>query len=211
MMNKKGFTPPLISNIVYKLLGKLRAKRFARKSLYNQEHCSKLVGGFTLIETLVAIGVLTLAISGVITLTYQSIRAASLSKNRIIAFNLAEEGVELVRNIRDSNFISSGGDDWMIGLDPCFSPNFCYIDSTDMDITQCTGSCPVLKRHATTKILNYNSGDNTIYTRKITLFDVGDYDGDSDPDEVRVRVEILWNESFTSKNFVLEANLFKWR
>lgn len=61
--------------------------------------------GFTLVEVLgsafVAIIVFTV-LAGMISQVYQ---VARVSKNKFVAVNLAKEGIELVRNMRDSNWL----------------------------------------------------------------------------------------------------------
>jgi len=66
-------------------------------------------GGFTLIEVLAAILVLTIGLVSVLSLVSYNIKQGSQTMNQIIAFNLAQEGIEIVRNIRDTN-IKQGND-----------------------------------------------------------------------------------------------------
>lgn len=61
--------------------------------------------GYTLIETVVAFAVLASALAGPISLVIRALYSTSYAKNKIIAVNLAQEGIELVRVIRDNNII----------------------------------------------------------------------------------------------------------
>lgn len=61
--------------------------------------------GFTMIETIIAFGVLTAAIIGPVALVAVSFSRAQSSQNKLIATNLAQEGIELVRAIRENNII----------------------------------------------------------------------------------------------------------
>lgn len=61
--------------------------------------------GFTLIETLVALTVILAALTGPVALITRGIIDFSFSKNKIIAINLAQEGVELMRLIRENNVL----------------------------------------------------------------------------------------------------------
>ncbi|MEZ4180634.1 MAG: hypothetical protein R3B41_03970 [Candidatus Doudnabacteria bacterium] len=63
--------------------------------------------GQTLIETLVAAFVLVMGISASIGLASYSLRATTLSTKQIIAMGLAREGVEAVKNMRDTNWLRS--------------------------------------------------------------------------------------------------------
>ena len=54
-------------------------------------------------EAIVAIFVITTGIVGVLSLVTQTISSATFSKDKLIAAYLAQEGIEIVRNIRDTN------------------------------------------------------------------------------------------------------------
>ena len=63
--------------------------------------------GQTLIETIVAIAILTTGIIGGLALAIQSLSSSERSSNEIIATNLAREGAEVVRQVRDSNWLDN--------------------------------------------------------------------------------------------------------
>lgn len=58
-----------------------------------------------MIETVIAFGVLVAAILGPVTLVAFSLAQSRASQNKLIAINLGQEGIELVRAIRDNNVI----------------------------------------------------------------------------------------------------------
>jgi type II secretory pathway pseudopilin PulG len=80
--------------------------------------------GQTLLELLVALFILVLVLTATVALIVSSINAGRESRNRLIAANLAREGIEIVRNIRDSNWIDPGvatppaWDDGLVGNNP---------------------------------------------------------------------------------------------
>ena len=61
--------------------------------------------GFTLIETLAAIMLITVSIVAPMELTVQSLSAAYYARDQITASNLAQEGIEAVRAVRDANVL----------------------------------------------------------------------------------------------------------
>ena len=61
--------------------------------------------GFSLIEALVAISILMVGILGAFILVIRILSSTPAVQSRLIASNLTQEGVELVRQIRDTNFI----------------------------------------------------------------------------------------------------------
>lgn len=62
--------------------------------------------GQTLLEVLIAIGVIIVGMVGTITLVITSTKAGATSRNEIIATNLAREGLEIARSIRDNNWLA---------------------------------------------------------------------------------------------------------
>jgi hypothetical protein len=62
--------------------------------------------GFTLIETMVAISLLMLALIAPMSLAAESLTAAYYSRSQITAFYLAQEGIEVVRSVRDANILA---------------------------------------------------------------------------------------------------------
>ena len=82
------------------------------------------VEGFTLLEVVVVGSIFTIGIIGVLGLISQSISFSSVTSERLIASYLAQEGVEIVQNIRDTNFIHieadpGGPENWDDGLTGC--------------------------------------------------------------------------------------------
>lgn len=164
-----------------------------------------IMRGFSLLETIVAISILTLALLGPLALAAFALRSASLSENEVIAFNLAEEGMEFVINKRDSNIFAGAGN-WLEGLANCQSANGCFVDVTNNSVRTCSANCPFLKRNTSSGLYNYVSGSDTIFRRKVTLESVS-----SNSDERKVKVSVSWAERFGNRSFTLEHNIFKKR
>lgn len=70
--------------------------------------------GFSLIEVIIAIGIITVGIVSVINLLSFNLKNEIKNKNKMIAIYLAQEGIEVVRQIRDNNFFV--GSDWLTGI-----------------------------------------------------------------------------------------------
>lgn len=62
---------------------------------------------FTLIEVLISMAVLSLSFAALTGLLLTSMRANRANIDDFLAYNLAQEGLEAVRNIRDSNWLSN--------------------------------------------------------------------------------------------------------
>lgn len=86
--------------------------------------------GFTLVETLVAIMVLTLSIVGPFQIVQGVLQSAYSARDQLIAAGLAQEGIEYVRLIRDSNYLYNARNGpsvtWLNGLDSGSNGANCY-------------------------------------------------------------------------------------
>lgn len=73
------------------------------------------VSGFTLVEVVVILFIISLALVGVLSLIVQSLNSQTYNKNNLIAYQLGQEGMELVRRVRDSNW--RAGQTWNTNLE----------------------------------------------------------------------------------------------
>lgn len=100
--------------------------------------------GFTLIETLVAIAIIMIAITGPFVATENSINAATMAHDKSIATFLAQEGVEYIHAIRDKIYIkecfSNNGVNCS-GWWDIFTTNSSLF-GTSYDVLQCVGTAP---------------------------------------------------------------------
>jgi len=78
--------------------------------------------GQGLLEATIAIGVILAGLIGTVTLTTSSIISSGESENRIVAGNLAREGIEAVRVMRDSNWLAGPSTAWDSGLSDAVNP-----------------------------------------------------------------------------------------
>lgn len=67
--------------------------------------------GFTLIEVLAAVAVLSIGLLGGLSAITKNLSGIYAGENRIIAGSLAEDGMERVRNIRDTNWLQGRTDE----------------------------------------------------------------------------------------------------
>ncbi|MBU0981732.1 hypothetical protein KKC94_03485, partial [Patescibacteria group bacterium] len=59
----------------------------------------------SLIETIIAVTIITLAVAGSTSLIRSSIMTNNVIGSKLVALNLALEGIEAVKNIRDTNYL----------------------------------------------------------------------------------------------------------
>jgi len=170
-------------------------------SLYGPPAKYQLNRGFSLLETTIAIAIMVSAILGPMSISSQSIRSASVARNTIIASNLAQEGLELVRVYRHNNRIAEQL--WTQGLETCLTANGCRIDASDLSVEACASACIPLKFDDSLKLYNYSAGSDTIFSRKITILSIN-------ADEIKVVTVVRWTDRFGEQFFNLETLMFDW-
>lgn len=167
--------------------------------------------GFTIVESLVAITILIFVITGVSSVIQSGISSYIFSKDQIIAFYLAQEGYEQIRNLRDENGLEN--QNWLSGIsensdDPCFFGNACIVDPVNSNIpVRCSavGSCPVLKQDADTGFFGYDSSwSDTIFRREILLTQIN-------TDEISILVTVNWSKGITNRQFKIKGNILNWQ
>jgi prepilin-type N-terminal cleavage/methylation domain-containing protein len=173
----------------------------------------KLRTGFTLVETLVAISLLTVAIVAPMGLAAQSLQSAYYARDQITAFYLAQEAIESIRAIRDSQVLqiaksSSGSSINLFGPIPLSNQPF-TIDARKTDpgqaIAICTGSCPPLQTDGT--LYGYQSGwQDTYFTRTVRAAFV-----QGTQDEIRISVTVSWKTAgIQARSFTISSDLYRW-
>lgn len=158
--------------------------------------------GFTLIETLVALTLLTV---GLIPAFQEATMAVTLSgsvRNSLIASSLAQEGVEVIRALRDANWFAGRPFDDRLATGTTDCTAGCLIQYYSTDIVSLMGN-PPLKLNADSGLYQYNSGDPSLFHRKMTITKIG-------TSELKVTSEVTWDEHSGTKQHVVEYHLFDW-
>ncbi len=128
--------------------------------------------GFTLIETLVAVSVLLIALTAVFAAARNGIASSSALKNRIVATYLAEEGVDGLKNIKDTNLLNILVDNnvnWLEGISECSQSVPCGYDILDNGGIGTLGACSSMES-CKVKMGSYN-GDSTLIYRQSSAAD----------------------------------------
>lgn len=90
--------------------------------------------GFTIVESLVAIGVISFAVIGPLSAARKGLSATSDSRDNSRLIFLAEEGLEFIRMVIDQNVYN--GVDWLTDLDDCLGNlNFCGVSTLNYSST----------------------------------------------------------------------------
>jgi prepilin-type N-terminal cleavage/methylation domain-containing protein len=171
--------------------------------------------GFTLVETLVAIAILSLSVMSASMAVQNSLSTSYYARDEVVAFNLIQEAVEYIRNMRDSNglanisSVSSGGAgvNWLNGIsfnasDPCYFGKYCTVDVSQTTLATCptsgvATSCPYLNQNSQSGLFGYTSGGSWIATKFKRTILISPVAGDAN--EVYLTVTVSWMDN-SNKN-----------
>jgi len=164
--------------------------------------------GFTLIEMMIAVFVMVVGIVGAMSLIQRVIFSSSISSSRLIAAYLAQEGAEIVRNVRDTNWLEarSSLNSWDEGLTGCSGAGFVadYNGPNQIDPAFPCYSGQYLNIDAS-GFYSYSSGVQTKFQRKILIAQ------GSNSDIRNVLIEINWTDRGVSYSLSVQENLYNWR
>lgn len=156
--------------------------------------------GFTLLEVIIAIFVITIGVVGVFAFLQNTVFSGATIENQLAVAYLAQEGVEIVRSIRDTNYVRiarGGGGNWDDGLKGCPGDEY-QGDYLDVSLQCFSGGS--LNRSGNFYV--HGAGTPTIFQRKITISPSGD--------RLDTSVEIRWQEQGNPHTFVVATELYNW-
>lgn len=140
--------------------------------------------GQTLVELVVAIGVVAMVLMALISAVTASLRYGQVSRNRSVAVKLAQEGMELSRKLRDESgwstfltYASVNSGRWCLDL----SGQFSQADSN--------GICPVSAENPFWRLLTFQFSDPTM----------------------TVDVSVSWGERNALSTVQLRTNFTEWK
>lgn len=165
--------------------------------------------GFSLLEVIIAIYILMVGIMGVMTLTVATTKAGAVSSSRLIAANLAQEGIEVIKNIRDLNYEEPAGCAWTCWHTAVSAALGNYLVQYNDSALRVYADTPLLY-NPVTGLYSYTSGSASKYNfkRVITLADTNP----ASPDvSVKVISTVTWIENGRSHSLVVEDDFWDWR
>jgi len=164
---------------------------------------------FTLIELVVSIFIILLTLGGVFSLLYQTLKVTSDLPDQLIANYLAQEGMEVVRNIRDTNWIK--GQEWNTGLTGC---------SSTCTGCNCSDGCALtyysstLDNYSNTPLHIYNGyynqttlGSETLFRRRVVINEKTDSEGNN---YLQMKVFVCWQRRGKNYQTELDEDLYNW-
>lgn len=136
--------------------------------------------GQLLIETMVGLSIAMVGLLGVVTLISNSASLNRVVSDQFIGTYLASEGIEIVKNIIDTNLMNERV--WNSGLSNSGTFDVDY-SSSDLSTDHIDET---LKYDSATGLYSYEIGDPTSFTRKIEIIPIGD-------NEIKVNSIVSWS------------------
>jgi len=179
--------------------------------------------GFSLVETLVAVAILTIGIAGPLTAVFRALNSAEVAKAKISAFYFAQEGIETIRYIRDTNILDSMNPDWLSYLNsrcevpppggntPCMIQN--VLDASggmgQRLLHNCMGGgCTAIRYDISAGLYGRGGGMDdpfTVFTRSITAKETIPAGR-----EAEIVVTVDWSLKGMNYSYVLQETMFNW-
>ena len=170
--------------------------------------------GFTLLEVVIAVSVVSVGLVGALLLITRTVSQMNLFSSRLIASYLSQEGIEIVRNIRDTNWLEQATDPsvlWDEGLNTPACLAGCEADYITGSANDTIPLKPTLPAYGTGRLLkidndgfyNYSTVTDTRFKREITIVPTAT--------TLTVTVETTWTEKAKSYSHKAQEVLYNWK
>ncbi len=184
--------------------------------------------GQGLLETVVALGVVSVGLVAAITLATTSFVASGESAARLVATNLAREGIEVTRNIRDTEamnhrdpagvfagaandhtfvpVLTPGNGSWALNFSPelITDPGAAIRESADGLLLHGAGAATIFRRLLTVALICRSGGTERVVSS-----------GPCDVLETRIGFDVsslvTWQKGETVRSITVEEKLYDWK
>lgn len=166
---------------------------------------------FTLIETLIAMTLLTVVLTAVTGLILTTLLSNQRNLHSLQALYLAEEGLEAVRYMRDSNWLQNYSWD---GGSALWNANFDVSGGTSLELFLKEGACPPCFSFTIDPLESEIAmGNGFTFTRLIRFAPVPD---EADPaqfksDTAEVTATVSWEDRGVDREIKLSTYLSNWQ
>ncbi len=183
--------------------------RFKNKRKNNFQLSSESGAGFTAVELIITIAILAFGVVGLYQAFTPFVSLNYRLSYRLIASYLAQDGLEIVRNLRDNNFVTGGQQSWNHGLLNCSSG--CEADYKTGTSTEAPEN---QLQHFNNNYLNINAdgfysydtgvgSTPTRFQREVIIDRIAS-------DILKVHVIVTWNYNNQNYSFDTQEYLYNW-
>ncbi len=162
--------------------------------------------GFTLLEVMMATLIVGIGMVGVLSLIVQNVQVQYINKNILIASQLAQEGLELARNVRDENWLIDGNnwDDNISDGSVDYTFTIDYLRNIDDSVNSIDADGAKLYIDSNDFYTHASPGNTeTIFYRLITVNNQTSY--------LETECAVRWEERDQAHDYVAETVLYNWR
>lgn len=175
--------------------------------------------GFTILETVVSIAIISLAITGVFSSVRNIMTSSYRVRDEVRAFYLAREAFDIIRNKRDSNqlarIVNGTNTHWLTGMssvatDACYFGRICGVSTINRVVWYCGmnwGTCRNLTQDKVVYIYRHElpsvAYSSTIYKRELKFEQIS-------ANEIAVTVVVSWTRSGVDHEVTGKTIFFNW-
>lgn len=171
--------------------------------------------GFTMAEALMAISIILVGVISTFVMVFKSFYDISIIKDRLTAVFLAQEGIELIRQRRDSNFLIENNS-WNTGLSNGRKYRIGYQVDENGEITGIIFDerfNEPLYQDQNSGIFNYSRrGNQTPFVRQIEIIGISQDPETREFYEIKVIATVQWRAKYLRTPITISAedHLFNW-
>ncbi|MBU0540461.1 type II secretion system GspH family protein [Patescibacteria group bacterium] len=196
----------------------------------------KLTKGQTLIELLIATAVISTGLFASATLVFSNLKLSDRDSDEVVAVNLAREGIELAKQVRDYNWLAgyefddglyAAGNDY--SATPLWDGKLSTADvAFDFSTADFSSDKTIIRRSTSNETPDFftqndASADPTVWRRLIIFHPIcndpaglsykndGEDCGTQAKLGIRVESRVAWGRKGQDFSFVLYEDLFDWR
>jgi type II secretory pathway pseudopilin PulG len=168
--------------------------------------------GFTIIETLVAILIFSVSILGILSVMASGVTNVNYAKNKMIAEYLAQEGIEYMRNMRDTDALyqpnGTGFSVFQNELTSCTSSAPCGFDNSiapgpSSTFTACSGTACLLYFNNGSYNFSHALGSSSGFTREVWINLINS-------NEIQIFSGVYWPQGSTTQKIIFSETLYNW-
>jgi type II secretory pathway pseudopilin PulG len=164
---------------------------------------------FSIIEIVTVLFIVSVALLGIMSLIVQNIQSQSYNKQTLMAYQLAQEGIELIRKVRDSNWANNHnpGHQSIYTFNNNLAPGTYYMDYRDSVPHVAGSNTGPLSLDSNNFYVHGGTGTSTGFSRLITI---QSWPATGQPYFIQVYSDVVWYEHGHHYDYRLVTSLYDW-